>query len=427
MESGQTPQTRGFLFSDLRGYSAFTERHGDAAARELLTRYRRIVRDVIGSFGGAEIRTEGDSFYVVFDSVSRAVRAGLAILDASRTAASDASLAAIAVGIGIHAGESEDSVEGIVSGAVNVAARICAQAKPGELLVSDTVRALTRTYLDVSFVPRGRRRLKGIAEPVALFTVQAPGDGPAAAGARRSKLGRRTLLLGGAAAGLAVVVAVAAVVGGTLLREGVARNEPSASSTMRLSPSAVVTLEPAATPSAGVGPFPNPQEEQLLELVDENHRPGCERGLERDAPAIWFHGGRTGALSEPWEREAVPHQGSITCRPGRAIGPDTVWYWHVQPATYRGMTIVPVELVRNHAGRLGVFPGGDGCQASHRALEEWTFGGTSGLLVCYTTTDGDAVVEWGYDDAAVLGKAVRQDSDMAALLGWWTDNARFSP
>jgi len=91
------------------------------------------------------------------------------------------------------------------------------------------------------------------------------------------------------------------------------------------------------------------------------------------------------------------------------------------------MTIVPVELVRNHAGRLGVFPGGDGCQASHRALEEWTFGGTSGLLVCYTTTDGDAVVEWGYDDAAVLGKAVRQDSDMAALLGWWTENARFSP
>ncbi|MBA2634856.1 MAG: diguanylate cyclase [Chloroflexi bacterium] len=67
------PQTRGFLFADLRGYSAFTEQYGDQAARELLARYRRAVRDVISCTGGAEIRTEGDSFYVVFDSVSRAV------------------------------------------------------------------------------------------------------------------------------------------------------------------------------------------------------------------------------------------------------------------------------------------------------------------------------------------------------------------
>ena len=56
-------QTRGFLSADLRGYSAFTERHGDQAARELLSRYRRSVRKVIASFDGAEIRTEGDSFY----------------------------------------------------------------------------------------------------------------------------------------------------------------------------------------------------------------------------------------------------------------------------------------------------------------------------------------------------------------------------
>ena len=82
MPSAPSPQTRGFLFADLRGYSAFAERQGDQAARELLTRFRQSVRQVIGSFDGAEIRTEGDSFYVVFDSVSHAVRAGLAILAA---------------------------------------------------------------------------------------------------------------------------------------------------------------------------------------------------------------------------------------------------------------------------------------------------------------------------------------------------------
>ena len=101
-------QTRGFLFADLRGYSAFTERHGDQAARELLTRYRGSVRKVIASFDGAEIRTEGDSFYVVFDSVSQAVRAGLAILLAAAEPSAEATAHPVRVGIGIHAGEAED-------------------------------------------------------------------------------------------------------------------------------------------------------------------------------------------------------------------------------------------------------------------------------------------------------------------------------
>ena len=420
------PQTRGFLFADLRGYSAFTERYGDQAARELLARYRRAVRDVISSIGGAEIRTEGDSFYVVFDSVSRAVRAGLAILEAVAERP-EAGVHPIVVGIGIHAGESEDSAEGIVSGAVNMAARICAQAQPGELLVSDTVRALTRTYLDVTFVPRGRRRLKGIAEPVALFGVQAAtavGRTPSAA--KRWRPDRLTLLVGGAAGVLAIVALVAAVVGGTLLREGVARDVPSASSAMGISPSAPAALEPTATPSASVGPFPNRAEEQLLDLVEESYRPGCERGLGRDAPGIWFRDSISGATG-PWVSEPVPYHGSITCPLGRSVGPDTVWYWRVEPATQRGMVVVPVELVRNHGGRLGVFPGGEGCEPFHRALEEWSFGGTSGLLLCYTSSDGDAVLEWGFDGADVLARAVRHDGDMAALLGWWMENARFSP
>ena len=166
-------QTRGFLFSDLRGYSAFTERHGDHAARELLTRYRRIVREAIASFGGAEIRTEGDSFYVVFDSVSAAVESALAI-QAALTEPPDGE--PIWAGIGVHAGDVEDDAEhGIVSSAVNIAARICAQAEPGEVLVSETVRLLTRTYLQVGFRRRGRRKLKGISEPVVVHRVEAAG------------------------------------------------------------------------------------------------------------------------------------------------------------------------------------------------------------------------------------------------------------
>ena len=75
------PRTNGFLFADLRDYTRFVEAHGDQAAAELLQAYRALVRDVVARFGGAEIKTEGDSFYVVFPSASSAVQCGLAILE----------------------------------------------------------------------------------------------------------------------------------------------------------------------------------------------------------------------------------------------------------------------------------------------------------------------------------------------------------
>lgn len=386
------------------------------------------MREVIGGFGGAEIRTEGDSFYVVFASVAEAVRAGLAILATVEEP--------IRVGIGIHAGESEDSEEGIVSGAVNLAARVCAAAGPGELLVTDTVRGLTRTYLDVRFTPRGRRRFKGVGEPMALFRVSSASD--VVPRARRPSFpsawtDRRWPRIAAAVIGLVAVALGAAFIGATLLREGLGVGRDGSPAGIGSSPPpgpaiASVSASPVESTAAGLdAPFPNPAEQELLLLVDEADRSDCERGLGRDAPLIHFRGGLTGGPNEPWENEPIPYQGSITCRLGRFIGPDTVTYWHVQPATQRGITIVPVELVRNHAGRFNVFPGGDGCQASHRALEDWEFGGTTGLLVCFTSSDGEAVLEWGYDGADVLGRAERGDGDMAALLRWWMENARFEP
>ena len=100
--------TRGFLFADLRGYTAFTELHGDDAARELIARYRALVRREIAAHDGAEIRTEGDSVYVVFDSVADAVEGGLAIRDAAIAASAQPAVHPIPVGIGIHAGETKD-------------------------------------------------------------------------------------------------------------------------------------------------------------------------------------------------------------------------------------------------------------------------------------------------------------------------------
>ena len=72
--------TKSFLFSDLRGYTAFVEQAGDRAGADLLATYRDLVRLVIAAHDGAEIKTEGNSFYVVFPSASAAVEAGLSIV-----------------------------------------------------------------------------------------------------------------------------------------------------------------------------------------------------------------------------------------------------------------------------------------------------------------------------------------------------------
>lgn len=253
-------QTRGFLFSDLRGYSAYTERHGDRAARALLTAYRGLVREAIASFGGAEIRTEGDSFYVVFGSVSQAVEAGLAI-QAGLIAAANADQP-IPAGIGIHAGEVEDDAEqGIVSGAVNIAARLCSAAEPGEVLVSDTVRGLTRGYLDVTYLPRGRRRLKGIAEPMPVYRALAAGSKPAAARRRWVLRGRGPSPLATAplVAGLVIIIGISAVLGGTLLRESLAGDSTeSGASGDRVAASATVSASSAGAASPSVVPLAVP-------------------------------------------------------------------------------------------------------------------------------------------------------------------------
>ena len=198
--------TRGFLFADLRGYTAFVEEHGDEAAVRLLDAFRRLVRLVVAHYDGAEIKTEGDSFYVVFPSSSAAVQAGLGIIERAAAETERRPELPIAVGIGVHAGESSEWIEGYVGSSVNIAARLCAQAEPGEVLVSDTVRTLIRTSSKLEFVDRGQRTLKGIDEPMATWAAL-----PAAT-SNTPAVPQRSATWHGPASGAPVRVAVAGLV-----------------------------------------------------------------------------------------------------------------------------------------------------------------------------------------------------------------------
>ena len=179
-------RTLGFLFTDLRGYTHLIDQRGDAAAAEVVRAYRTLARKEIARFGGEEVGTEGDSFFVVFQSVADAVQCGIEILRA--TGANDPP---IRVGVGVHAGEAAPGDLGYVTGPVNLAARLCARARAGQILVSDTVRALTRMAIEVRYESAGPKRFKGFDEPVTTWRVEVEG----AARAPEDGLPGRTLIL----------------------------------------------------------------------------------------------------------------------------------------------------------------------------------------------------------------------------------------
>ena len=120
------------------------------------------------------------------------------------------------MGVGIHAGETVETPEGYVGSAVSVAARVCGQARAGEVLVTDTVRALTRTFLPVRFVDRRTRRLKGVAEAMVLYRVE-PLEADAAIGRRAHPAGHPSSAAVRRIGGIAISMAVVVLVGATSL------------------------------------------------------------------------------------------------------------------------------------------------------------------------------------------------------------------
>jgi class 3 adenylate cyclase len=167
IKRGATAGTKAFLFSDLRDYTAFVETHGDAEAAKLLTEYRTLVRREVTRLHGAEIKTEGDSFYVVFDVPSTALECAIAILKRASARADR-----LRIGIGLHAGETIAYDDQFVGSAVNIASRLASAAGPGELIISDTLRGLVRTTTTVQMTDRGPLALKGVREPIRAWTVR---------------------------------------------------------------------------------------------------------------------------------------------------------------------------------------------------------------------------------------------------------------
>ena len=169
--SGRAAQvTRVFLFSDLRDYTSFADKHGDPAAARLIRDYRVLVRNEVARHAGAEVKTEGDSFYVVFETTTAALDCAVAIMRRAARAVPRPE-GAIRLAIGVHIGEAVPYDGQYVGVAVNIAARLVARADADEIVVSDAVRSLIRTAHRYALKDRGALKLKGVAEHVRAWSV----------------------------------------------------------------------------------------------------------------------------------------------------------------------------------------------------------------------------------------------------------------
>lgn len=170
-----------FLVADLRGYTAFTHERGDEAAAELTGRFAAIVREVVSVEGGEVIELRGDEVLVSFVSARGALRAAVTLQDRLLRETTQGPILPLRAGVGLDAGEAVPVEGGYRGGALNLAARLCALAGPGEVFASEGVVHLARAMEELVYLDRGEVQLKGLPDPVQVIQVGCEGAVPGAA------------------------------------------------------------------------------------------------------------------------------------------------------------------------------------------------------------------------------------------------------
>jgi class 3 adenylate cyclase/pimeloyl-ACP methyl ester carboxylesterase len=188
------------LFTDMEGSTTLTQRLGDAKAQDLLRAHNAVIREALAAHNGSEIKHTGDGIMASFPSASGALECAITIQKAFEKhnrvgaplgdgggvvgAAPGAGAGGerrdtpepIRVRIGLNAGEpvAEDHPDGhgdLFGTAVQLAARVCAQAEPGQILAANVVRELAagKGFL---FSDQGDIALRGFEDPVRLYEVR---------------------------------------------------------------------------------------------------------------------------------------------------------------------------------------------------------------------------------------------------------------
>jgi serine/threonine protein kinase/class 3 adenylate cyclase/sugar lactone lactonase YvrE len=169
--AGPAPQVLTVLIAGVRGYIRFTMEQGDEAAATLTAQFAHTAREMVEAREGRVVELRGDKAFAVFSSARQALRAAVELQARfTQEMERDPSLPLL-IGIGIDVGEPIPVEEGYRGEALNVAARLCSLAGPGEVLASAAVTHLARQVDGLDYVERGPIELKGLVEPVLVVQV----------------------------------------------------------------------------------------------------------------------------------------------------------------------------------------------------------------------------------------------------------------
>ena len=162
---------RTVMFTDIANSTEMTSRFGDEAAMAMLAVHDQIVRDALVRNCGREVKHTGDGIMASFVSAASAVRCACQVQGELRDYNAGGPDFPVIVRIGISAGEPVEQHEDLFGSSVQLAARLCHQAEPGQILVSNVIADLC-IGKGLRFVAAGECQLKGFAEPVETHAVE---------------------------------------------------------------------------------------------------------------------------------------------------------------------------------------------------------------------------------------------------------------
>jgi adenylate cyclase len=172
-------QLSAILFADVHGYSRLMARNEDRTYQRV-TQAIRLIKSLIGDYGGHVQHVAGDGILALFESAAQALQFAVAIQREFRNEAVwHGDDEPITFRIGINVGEvlfgSDSNIQGH---SINVAARIQALAQPGGICVTEAVQRAVRDTLGIAMRQLGPQSLKNITEPIEVFAIEVNGPPP---------------------------------------------------------------------------------------------------------------------------------------------------------------------------------------------------------------------------------------------------------
>jgi adenylate cyclase len=168
-----TRRLAAIMFTDIVGYTASAQTD-ETSALKLLQEQEELVRPLLATHQGREIKSMGDGFLVEFGSALRAVQCAIDIHQHLHTRNSQHGVTPIRLRIGVHLGDVEERGGDIFGDSVNVAARIEPLAEPGGICISEPVFGQVRNKIPNPIEKLEPKVLKNVRFPVEVYRVILP-------------------------------------------------------------------------------------------------------------------------------------------------------------------------------------------------------------------------------------------------------------